>query len=232
MNQLSLHRRAAEAGFTENDVVRDRRARVERSRFRPDRRRVSSRGQGPEAGRPDSEDALVRAILRKDPPHRSCRRNRWPKDRVVKGALRTVAEAARPRRGGARDARGVRGRGGSRRASARSQWRARTATARYASAAWLSSTTRRGPESRRLIDELRALGIRVEMLTGDALPVAREIARVLGLGEITRAPELRSRAAGHRARDGPRRRRLRRGVPRGQGSSSSSACRRPATSWA
>jgi plasma-membrane proton-efflux P-type ATPase len=45
------------------------------------------------------------------------------------------------------------------------------------------------PESRRLIDELRSLGIKVLMLTGDALPVAREIARVLGLGEIALAPK-------------------------------------------
>ncbi len=43
------------------------------------------------------------------------------------------------------------------------------------------------PESRRLIEALQALGIKVQMLTGDALPVAREIARVLGLGEITLA---------------------------------------------
>jgi magnesium-transporting ATPase (P-type) len=45
------------------------------------------------------------------------------------------------------------------------------------------------PDSRSLIDELRSLGIKVLMLTGDALPVAREIARVLGLGEIKLAPK-------------------------------------------
>ena len=48
------------------------------------------------------------------------------------------------------------------------------------------------PDSRRLIDELRSLGVAVKMLTGDALPVAREIARELGLGEVVRAPELRA----------------------------------------
>jgi H+-transporting ATPase len=52
------------------------------------------------------------------------------------------------------------------------------------------------PDSRQLIDELRSLGVSVKMLTGDALPVAREVARELGLGEIVRAPELRA------ARDG------------------------------
>ena len=46
------------------------------------------------------------------------------------------------------------------------------------------------PESRRLIDDLRALGIKVEMLTGDALPVATAIAEVLGLGAIRRAADL------------------------------------------
>jgi magnesium-transporting ATPase (P-type) len=45
------------------------------------------------------------------------------------------------------------------------------------------------PESRRLIDELRSLGIKVLMLTGDALPVAREMARILGLGEVALAPK-------------------------------------------
>lgn len=46
------------------------------------------------------------------------------------------------------------------------------------------------PDSRRLIDELRSLGVTVKMLTGDALPVARAVAGELGLGEIVRAPEL------------------------------------------
>jgi magnesium-transporting ATPase (P-type) len=45
------------------------------------------------------------------------------------------------------------------------------------------------PESRSLIDELRSLGVKVLMLTGDALPVAREIARTLGLGDIAIAPK-------------------------------------------
>jgi plasma-membrane proton-efflux P-type ATPase len=48
------------------------------------------------------------------------------------------------------------------------------------------------PDSRNLIGELRRLGLGVKMLTGDALPVAREVARELDLGEIIRAPELRA----------------------------------------
>jgi magnesium-transporting ATPase (P-type) len=47
------------------------------------------------------------------------------------------------------------------------------------------------PDSRKLIEELRAHGVRVKMLTGDALPVAEEIARDLGVGHVLRASELR-----------------------------------------
>ncbi len=56
------------------------------------------------------------------------------------------------------------------------------------------------PDSRRLIDQLRSLGVGVKMLTGDALGVAREIARELGIGEIVRAPELRAAQAEAKAR--------------------------------
>jgi H+-transporting ATPase len=47
-------------------------------------------------------------------------------------------------------------------------------------------------DSRRLIDELRELGVGVKMLTGDALPVAGVVARELNLGEIIRAPDLKA----------------------------------------
>ncbi|WP_414470945.1 plasma-membrane proton-efflux P-type ATPase [Microvirga sp. M2] len=47
------------------------------------------------------------------------------------------------------------------------------------------------PDSRHLIEELHSLGVRVKMLTGDAIPVARGVARELGLGDVIRAPELR-----------------------------------------
>jgi plasma-membrane proton-efflux P-type ATPase len=46
------------------------------------------------------------------------------------------------------------------------------------------------PDSRQLIDELRGLGVAMKMLTGDALPVALEIGRELGLPKIIRASEL------------------------------------------
>jgi H+-transporting ATPase len=110
------------------------------------------------------------------------------KTRVIKGALRTVAEAAGLDAGAlatlnarADEAaeRGVR--------SLAVACADGDGPLRLCGLALLYDAPR--PDSRRLIDELRSLGIRVEMLTGDALPVAREIARVLGLGEITRVPE-------------------------------------------
>jgi H+-transporting ATPase len=49
-------------------------------------------------------------------------------------------------------------------------------------------------ESPRLITELRRLGISVKMLTGDALPIAREVAAQAGLGgNITHIDDLKSR---------------------------------------
>ena len=56
------------------------------------------------------------------------------------------------------------------------------------------------PDSRQLISQLRALGVSVKMLTGDALPVAREVARELALGDVIRAPELRAAGDGASAR--------------------------------
>lgn len=47
------------------------------------------------------------------------------------------------------------------------------------------------PDAAQLIDELGALGVRVKMLTGDALPVALEIARSVGLPDIRRVEELK-----------------------------------------
>jgi H+-transporting ATPase len=47
-------------------------------------------------------------------------------------------------------------------------------------------------DSRQLIRELRDLGVKVKMLTGDALPIAKEVAKELNLGEaITRISDLK-----------------------------------------
>lgn len=48
------------------------------------------------------------------------------------------------------------------------------------------------PDSRSLIEQLRGLGVKVKMLTGDARPVASEIARQVGLGNIITAAEARN----------------------------------------
>jgi P-type E1-E2 ATPase len=47
------------------------------------------------------------------------------------------------------------------------------------------------PDSRQLVDELRALGVEVKMLTGDSLPVARAVAAEVGLGDIVRGSDLK-----------------------------------------
>jgi len=51
------------------------------------------------------------------------------------------------------------------------------------------------PDAARLVAELRGLGVSVKMLTGDALPVAREIARGVGLPEIRRVADLKAAKA-------------------------------------
>jgi len=48
------------------------------------------------------------------------------------------------------------------------------------------------PDAKQLIAELRGLGVAVKMLTGDALPVASEIAHGVGLANIQRVTALKS----------------------------------------
>ncbi|MGA2716276.1 MAG: plasma-membrane proton-efflux P-type ATPase, partial [Bryobacteraceae bacterium] len=48
------------------------------------------------------------------------------------------------------------------------------------------------PDAKQLIAELRDLGVAVKMLTGDALPVAREIAQGVGLPNIRRVADLKA----------------------------------------
>jgi H+-transporting ATPase len=48
------------------------------------------------------------------------------------------------------------------------------------------------PDSKRMIQELHALGVSVKMLTGDALPIAIEIGRAMGIGDhISRMSDLK-----------------------------------------
>lgn len=117
--------------------------------------------------------------------------------RCIKGALRTVAQAA------ALDTASLDGL----RAAAREQALKGIRTLAVARAdgsaapklvglAYLHDAPR--PDSRHLIEQLRALHVEVKMLTGDARPVGQEIAHELGLGEVLRAPELRE-LSGERA---------------------------------
>jgi H+-transporting ATPase len=49
------------------------------------------------------------------------------------------------------------------------------------------------PDSKALIQELHSLGISVKMLTGDALPIAQEVARDIGIGEnVSRMSDLKA----------------------------------------
>jgi H+-transporting ATPase len=51
------------------------------------------------------------------------------------------------------------------------------------------------PDSAQIIAKLRALGISVKMLTGDSLPIAKQVAEEVHLGnKITRAPEIKDTA--------------------------------------
>lgn len=118
--------------------------------------------------------------------------------RVAKGALRTIAELA--------DVDPTEVAAFEQRANAEAPQGARVLAVahgdeggplRLVGVAFLQDAPR--PDSRRLIDELRSIGIRVKMLTGDALPVAQEIAQQLGIGAIARAPDLRSEGSRARA---------------------------------
>jgi len=115
--------------------------------------------------------------------------------RVVKGALRTVAEltgmdpgalAALQTQADGEAARGVR---------VLAVARSGDAALELVGLALLLDPPRQ--DSGELIEHLRALGIGIKMLTGDALPVAREVGRGLGLANIVRAPELRGASEQH-----------------------------------
>jgi H+-transporting ATPase len=116
--------------------------------------------------------------------------------RAMKGALRTVAEAARLEAAAVaalEEQAADEARKGSRvlavaRTDGERAWQ-------LVGLALLQDAPRR--DSRELIDQLRSLGVAVKMLTGDSLAAARAVAAELGLGRIVRAPELH--AAGQAA---------------------------------
>ena len=188
MNQLSLTGAVPEAGFDESDVVRAGALASNAANADP----IDIAFLHAATDR-KLEDASVKTISF-EPFSAKTRHTEavveigGKKTRVVKGALRTVAEAAGidaaavatlEKRANDEAQKGVRAL-----AVARADG---DGPLRLVGLALLYDAPR--PESRSLIDELRSLGIKVLMLTGDALPVAREIARVLGLGEIALAPK-------------------------------------------
>jgi magnesium-transporting ATPase (P-type) len=114
--------------------------------------------------------------------------------RVIKGAVRSVAEAC-GLSGQAAEALEVR---------AREAGRAGQRTLAVAqgpeggAAAVIGLVTLHDPprpEAAQLIGRLRELGVAVKMLTGDALPVATEIGRVVGLAGIRRMADLKQAGA-------------------------------------
>jgi len=59
------------------------------------------------------------------------------------------------------------------------------------------------PDAKKLIEELEGLGVAVKMMTGDALPIAKEIAREIGLGNnVLRASELKELSRGDQSKAG------------------------------
>ncbi len=187
MNRLSLTGVLPEPQFTEDEVVRDGalasneadqdpidlaflRAAKERNLLRGSEKLVSFTPFTPKTRR---TEALIE--------------NGGRNARIVKGALQTIADLAgvEPNKILALEARAQ--------AEAQTGFRVLAIARadgdgplRLAGLALLSDPPR--PDSRQLIADLRSLGVTVKMLTGDALPVARQIARSLGLGEIVRAP--------------------------------------------
>ena len=190
MNRLSFTGALAQPGFTEDDVLHDGALAsneadqdpIDLAFLRAARERKLLQETGtrvlfvPFSARTRSTEALIE--------------RGGQKIRVIKGALRTVAQTV------GLDAAAVVALETHADAEARKGFRVlavargdNDASPRLVGLALLYDAPR--PDSRQLITELHALGVAVKMLTGDALPVAREIARELGLGEIVRAPELR-----------------------------------------
>ncbi len=191
MNRLSLDALLAQPGFSEDEVLRTAalasnaanqdpidlgflRAARERGLLDPGARTLSFAPFAPETRRTESVVEI-----------------RGRKLRAVKGALRTLAELAGlapdavaqlEARAGEEATKGAR-------VLAVAQGEADGAL-QLVGLAFLRDAPR--PDSRQLIEQLRSLGVQVKMLTGDGLPVARAIARELGLGDIARAPELRA----------------------------------------
>jgi magnesium-transporting ATPase (P-type) len=188
MNQLSLTGALPESGVPENDVVRAGAWASNAANADPIDAAFLSAAKDRKLEDASAKTVSFEPFSPKTRETEAVIDLNGNKIRVVKGALRTVAEkagldaaaiAALEKRADEQARKGVRAL-----AVARADG---DGPLRLLGLALLYDAPR--PESRSLIDELRSLGVKVLMLTGDALPVAREIARILGLGEIVLAPK-------------------------------------------
>jgi H+-transporting ATPase len=188
MNQLSLTGALPEAGFDESDVVRAGALASNAANADPIDVAFLRSAKDRKLEDASAKTVSFEPFSPKTRHTEAVVETGGKKTRVVKGALRTVAEAAGmdaaaiaalEKRADEQAQKGVRAL-----AVARADG---DGPLRLLGLALLYDAPR--PDSHSLIDELRSLGIKVLMLTGDALPVAREIARVLGLGEIKLAPK-------------------------------------------
>lgn len=187
LNRLSLNGAAAEPPFTADDVIRY--GALASNEANQDAIDLAFLRAAKERGLSDQGDEMVSFTpFSAKTRHTEARIVREGRPvRIVKGALHTVAElaAAESKVASRLEAR----------AQAEAQKGSRIlAVARaeddgplqIAGLAFLSDPPR--VDSRELLGDLHSLGVTVKMLTGDALPVARQIARDLGLGDIAAGP--------------------------------------------
>ncbi len=195
MNRLSLADALAQPGFTAEQVIRD----AALASSEADRDPIDSAFLQAASQRRLLEAAVhtVSFVPFSPETRRTEAVIEWAgrKRRVVKGALGTVAAAA------GLEAEAVRALEARASRETERGFRVLAVAAaedaeplRLVGLAFLHDPLR--ADSGRLIEELRDVGVGVKMLTGDALQVAAETARTLGLGEIGRAPELRAAGGG------------------------------------
>jgi H+-transporting ATPase len=187
LNRLSLTGAIAEPSFTEQDVIRD--GALASNEANQDTIDLAFLGAAKERGLSGRGEKVVSftpfSVETRRTEARIVRDGRPV--RIIKGALHTVVDLARAAPDVSARLEG--------RAQAEAQKGFRILAVaraeddgplRVVGLALLSDPPR--PDSRELIVDLRSLGVTVKMLTGDALPVARQIAHDLGFGNIASVP--------------------------------------------
>ncbi len=193
MNRLSLTRIIAQPGFTEEDVLRA--GALASNAANQDPIDIGFLHAAAERGL-DHDPVKTLTFVPFSPETRRTEavvEIGGHTTRVMKGALRTVCEAAQADAQTLAQLEALANEEAQKGARPLAVARADAGTPlRLVGMAFFSDTPR--PDSRELIDAVRALGIQVKMVTGDALQVAREIAHQLGLGNIVRAPDAAQQA--------------------------------------